>query len=179
MSTSTVTHHMPHASEDVIETCTCGAHFGAPGDFHIQSVKLAHLRAHGAEFISTDETVAAMKLEILHDIIAGTVPTEVSTYSQLHDYVDANEYGTDAAFDTLVDTDEWDGVVEHLNRCQNIVDAWLKDGRPVDNAKAVVDTLTPAQIKATADGTAPRASKHDSHNAAVWNAAIDSENGYV
>lgn len=129
MSTSTATHHMPHASEDIAETCTCGARFGEPGDFHIESVKLAHLRAFGAEFISTETTVATMKAEILADIEEGTVPSTVASYAELHDYVDANMYGHDDAWDLLVDTDEWDNVVDHLGKAQNVVDAWLKAGR--------------------------------------------------
>jgi hypothetical protein len=39
------------------------------------------------------ETIARMKSEILADIVAGTVPASVSSFSELHDYVDANEYG--------------------------------------------------------------------------------------
>jgi hypothetical protein len=127
-------------------------------------------------FVSLEATVDAMKAEITYDIINGTVPTTVSTYSELHDYVDANEYGSDTAFDTLVDTDEWDNVVEHLNRAQNVVNEWLRAGRPLGDTKAIIATLAPAQVKAVADGTAPRASKIDSHNVALWNAAIDEEN---
>ena len=33
------------------------------------------------------------KLEILQDIASGVVPGTVSSFSELHDYVDANEYG--------------------------------------------------------------------------------------
>ena len=33
------------------------------------------------------------KAEILEDIASGVVPDTVSSFSELHDYVDANEYG--------------------------------------------------------------------------------------
>lgn len=82
------------------------------------------------DFLSIDTTVAAMKTQILEDIAAGTVPSTVATYAELHDYVDANEYGSDEAWDLLVDTPEWDNVVDHLGKAQNVVDAWLKAGRP-------------------------------------------------
>ena len=100
------------------------------------------------------ETVARMKTEILADIAAGTVPASVFTFSELHDYVDANEYGgfCDAGSvmetilalqeerDSLTEEQErnWSkaGELEELqeqstafaNAAQNAVDKWLKTG---------------------------------------------------
>ena len=70
-----------------------------------------------------------MKAEILSDIANGTVPATVATFAELHDYVDANEYGgaceEDGPFGgfSVEQCDFW-------NECQNAVDAWLKAGRP-------------------------------------------------
>ena len=67
-----------------------------------------------------------MKQEILADIAAGRVPTTVASFSELHNYVDANEYGGACEGDF----DGSDEVVAFWNRLQNEVDAWLKAGRP-------------------------------------------------
>ena len=40
-----------------------------------------------------EETVERMKHEILADVKLGKVPATVKAFSELHDYVDANEYG--------------------------------------------------------------------------------------
>tara|TARA_R100000306_G_scaffold28831_1_gene31865 strand:+ start:363 stop:650 length:288 start_codon:yes stop_codon:yes gene_type:complete len=80
------------------------------------------------------------KMEILDDMSSGIVPTTVSSFSELHDHVDANEYGG------LCDPDSWfcladeatdkelaanDGLyIRHLdegNAIQGAVDAWLKE----------------------------------------------------
>ena len=99
-------------------------------------------------------TVARMKSEILADIAAGTVPASVSTFSELHDYVDANEYGGFCDPDSVMGTiialqDERDSLTEEqernwsktgeleelqeqntafANAAQNAVDAWIKTG---------------------------------------------------
>lgn len=39
------------------------------------------------------EAVRRSKREILADVRSGRVPGDVRTFSRLHDYVDANEYG--------------------------------------------------------------------------------------
>ncbi len=73
------------------------------------------------------------KREINADIAAGRVPATVKTFSKLHDYVDANEYGgaceqdADCAFHSFADSDE---ATAFWNRVQNEVDRWLKAGRP-------------------------------------------------
>lgn len=73
------------------------------------------------------ERVERSKREILDDIAKGVVPSDVASFSELHDYVDANEYGG------LCEEGATDGPVEEfiaLGRIvQDEVDAWLKAGR--------------------------------------------------
>ena len=40
-----------------------------------------------------EHAIERSKVEILEDMSSGIVPTTVSSFSELHDYVDANEYG--------------------------------------------------------------------------------------
>jgi hypothetical protein len=47
-------HHFDRLHDDVAEICSCGARFGSPGDFHIDVVKAAHLRAHGVDVVETE-----------------------------------------------------------------------------------------------------------------------------
>ncbi len=80
-------------------------------------------------------SVERVKREVLADIASGRVPATVRSFSELHDHVDANEYGG------ACETDEngigwWDmgrgqheEVMRFWNGVQNAVDAWLKDGR--------------------------------------------------
>ena len=80
------------------------------------------------------------KMEILEDMSSGIVPTTVSSFSELHDHVDANEYGglcesgtwwciADDATDK--ELEENDGFyIRHFdegNAVQDAVDAWLKE----------------------------------------------------
>ena len=70
--------------------------------------------------------VERCKREILADIATGRVPATVRSFGELHNYVDANEYGgacegewTDETLDT---------VCEFWGRVQDTVDAWLRTG---------------------------------------------------
>lgn len=69
------------------------------------------------------------KTEILGDVKDGAVPADVSSFSELHDHVDANEYGG-LCDDRLLDGDdgfpEW--VTDMANETQSLVDQWIKDG---------------------------------------------------
>lgn len=62
--------------------------------------------------------VERAKVEILADIRAGIVPTTVTSFSDLHDYVDANEYGgmTDIPVNLNL-----------ANPIQDALDAWIKE----------------------------------------------------
>lgn len=58
--------------------------------------------------------------EIIADVQIGVVPRSVRTFSELHNHVDANEYGgaTDDAHPHCADIDHW-------GRVQARVNAWL------------------------------------------------------
>jgi hypothetical protein len=81
------------------------------------------------------ETVAAIKRDILADIEAGAVPATVATFSELHDYCDANTYGgmCDDLYESMgaagpeAQNDAW---MRHCDEAITIVDAWLRAGRP-------------------------------------------------
>ena len=92
---------------------------------------------------SADElhrVVERAKTEILADIAAGTVPITCASFSELHDYTDANGYG--GAFDRPFDNNETD----FWNAVQTAVDGWIKQGglkeRLTDEeARRIVDDI--------------------------------------
>lgn len=80
--------------------------------------------------------VEQMKREVMEDIASGNVPASVSSFSELHDYVDANCYGgfcdddfSDALVEQFGGRDEDEGMpqamVDLINECQNEIGAWL------------------------------------------------------
>lgn len=72
--------------------------------------------------------------EVSGDIETGLVPTTVSGFATLHDFVDANKYGGAFAWpETLGDVEDRSYVEAHCtfwNQVQDGVDAWLRAGRP-------------------------------------------------
>lgn len=84
------------------------------------------------------DTLQRMKAEIIADMKAGRVPNTVAFFSELHDYVDANEYGgfcddawivqSSAIFGgTDSETGEMpEGLVTFTNECQDAIDMWLQ-----------------------------------------------------
>ena len=90
-----------------------------------------------------EHAIERSKAEILEDIATGRVPDTVSSFSELHDYVDANEYGglcEEGTWWCIADDSqdpEWYwGLIEsdsHLlhfdqsNAVQNAVDAWVEE----------------------------------------------------
>jgi hypothetical protein len=85
-----------------------------------------------------DQTVSRMKVEIMTEIQAGRIPDTVESFSELHDYVDANEFGgfcDDAIADAMIayfggrDADEGmpDAMLDYINDCQNAINEWLAD----------------------------------------------------
>lgn len=85
-----------------------------------------------------DESIERMKQEILEDVKADRVPADCPSFSALHDYVDANEYGgfcedalADALFEHFGGRDRNEGMpdamIEFLNNSQNAIDLWLKN----------------------------------------------------
>lgn len=95
--------------------------------------------------------IASMKLGIINDINIGIIPPTVKSFSDLHNYVDANEYGgfcIDTFADELIELfggrgdDEGlpDGYMAFMNEAQNIIDAWIK------NASARIEPQAPTLI---------------------------------
>lgn len=79
---------------------------------------------HGTKIgLDFNDTVNFAKAEILTDIKNGVVPNTVASFSELHDYVDANEYGgfTDNRYRPSK------GMVFE-NKVQNELDKWIKNG---------------------------------------------------
>ena len=68
------------------------------------------------------QVVEQAKSEILADVTSGTVPSTCASFSELHDYVDANGYG--GAFKRPFDNNETD----FWNAVQDAVDQWIKQG---------------------------------------------------
>lgn len=87
-----------------------------------------------------------MKREVREDIAKGIVPAAVASFSELHDHVDANEYGgaceEDAEFaygseynpnadgPGKGDEKHVQAVCDFWNRCQGAIDDWIKAGMP-------------------------------------------------
>ena len=95
--------------------------------------------------------VASMKLGIINDINVGIIPPIVKSFSDLHSYVDANEYGgfcIDTFAEQLIELfggrDENERPPEAFNlfihEAQNIIDAWIK------NASARIEPQAPTLI---------------------------------
>jgi len=90
-------------------------------------------------------TAARMKAEILQDIADGVVPADVGSFSELHDHVDANCYGGLCDDDCPPELIPWhyngdesdeareaNPAIDRVNVIFDIVDGWLKLGRPAD-----------------------------------------------
>jgi len=83
----------------------------------------------------TEYAIERSKAEILEDMSSGIVPTTVSSFSELHDYVDANVYGgfCDEPSQTPQGGNYWwpDGLrTDEANAVQNAIDAWLQELNP-------------------------------------------------
>ncbi len=74
-----------------------------------------------------DQTVAQMKVEILTEIESGRIPDSVQSFSDLHDYIDANTLGgmCDGIADLFGSDEAW---IDHAAECQDIVHDWLVNG---------------------------------------------------
>jgi hypothetical protein len=71
-----------------------------------------------------EDTIALAKRQVIEDVHAGYVPFNVASFSQLHDYRDANYYGN--AFELGFDGS--DECVNYWNAVQDAVDSWIKSG---------------------------------------------------
>jgi hypothetical protein len=67
------------------------------------------------------------KREITEDVKSGRVPSTVTSFGDLHDFVDANEYGGLCEEDLAnsLSNDDWVAVG---NDVQDALDRWIKDG---------------------------------------------------
>jgi hypothetical protein len=93
-----------------------------------------------------EQTVERMKTEVISDILTGDVPSDVTSFSDLHDHVDANYYG--GAFEEsekmhgphVAEEAAWqihkdDAFGSGCERCttfwnaaQDAIDRWIKSG---------------------------------------------------
>lgn len=103
--------------------------------------------------IYSPERVLRVKREILDDVRAGVVPKNIKSFSELHDYVDANCYGglCEGAI-RYRPVDGPHGFVNPVNRLQDEIDRWIKAGGvrngqigPMLNAADYWDTGAPAK----------------------------------
>jgi hypothetical protein len=74
------------------------------------------------------------KAMINADIASGQVPETVGSFTELHDYVDANEYAQDDALDP-------DGGYAEWNYISDVLDRWLRVGRPDDAAQFALNRM--------------------------------------
>lgn len=71
------------------------------------------------------EIIERIQDEIRRDVEVGDVPSDVASFSDLQDYVDANMYGeSDPIFASLTDPPDF----PDLNRVQDLIDRWIKAG---------------------------------------------------
>lgn len=81
--------------------------------------------------------IASMKLGIINDVQASILPPGIKSFSDLHNYVDANEYGgfcIEEFVEPLTqlfsgrDKDEGmpQAMLDFMNEAQGIIDAWIK-----------------------------------------------------
>jgi len=77
--------------------------------------------------LNLEKTIMRMKSEILHDIADGKIPADIMHFRDLHDYVDANEYGGFCEDgNRVLDCLPADQKIDVLNHCQDEIDFWLK-----------------------------------------------------
>lgn len=73
---------------------------------------------------TTTEIVARAKTEVLEDVRDGIVPRDISRAFELHDYVDANEYGGMCA-ENFPEDMETDTTAEEMFLA---LDTWIQSG---------------------------------------------------
>ncbi len=83
--------------------------------------------------MTINEAITRSKAEILIDVASGIVPETCASFSELHDYVDANGYGgafenTPLCADDDSNIAECHANVDFWNTVQASVDQWIKSG---------------------------------------------------
>jgi hypothetical protein len=100
---------------------------GEPGYVALVTLSDFVVETHKAGTVWLRDRVLAiadlMKREIQADIQAGRVPDNVQSFSELHDYVDANMYG---GAEKLLEKFGLDVAAGILNKAQDQVEAWIK-----------------------------------------------------
>jgi hypothetical protein len=71
---------------------------------------------------SASEIAVVMLLEIFADVRSGRVPRTVRSFAELHDHVDANDYG--------MNNPSTEAEFAKMNTAQGLVDQWLKSNPP-------------------------------------------------
>lgn len=100
------------------------------------SSALLKIKQHGN---SLSELIASIKDQIISDVRNFLVPVCVNDFAELHNYVDANEYGgfckkevIDALIEKFGQRDSEgglpQGLLNHINVIQNYVSMWLEKG---------------------------------------------------
>ncbi len=79
------------------------------------------------------ELAEAIQAEVLQGVRAGLIPPNVGSFTELHDYCDANCLGgTEALLDRLEAAIGHEPALDQmswlLNTAQGMVDAWIKAG---------------------------------------------------
>jgi hypothetical protein len=82
---------------------------------------------HGGLKCALDGAIERGKNEIIADVVAGPVPRECNSFADLHDYVDANEYGC-GLDDLPIDEPAWDEFMAFADHVQCAVDRWIRAG---------------------------------------------------
>jgi hypothetical protein len=75
---------------------------------------------------SPKAVIKRARQEILKDVAAGRVPATVQSFAELHDHIDANEYGGGREWPEK----EWstDRFCTFWNHVQDVLDRWIRAG---------------------------------------------------
>ena len=84
--------------------------------------------------MTIQESIELAKAQIGQDVSSGIVPVTCASFSELHDYADANEYGGLCGPDMPILADDDSNLAEchaHTDFCnavQDALDRWIKSG---------------------------------------------------
>lgn len=135
-----------HIFDDVLEAMQQAEEMGGPEgpDYLILMRRIRDEAQKRFDTYASDGLLFAMveemKREITWDISDGYVPDTVASFSEIHDYRDANYYGgfcedkfADAMIEAFGGRDEHEGMpqgmVDFINSAQDQIDQWLTGGR--------------------------------------------------
>lgn len=95
--------------------------------------------------IEVERLALRIQAEVLEDMRKGTIPTDVRTFSRLHDFTDANMYGEDIWNGLIGEDGNLDLATEYLNAAQGRVEEWLQS-RPQPATRNLTNDPTSAFI---------------------------------